>query len=251
LHFVLCDAAQVTMATVPALKHLLQKTLHLCNERHIPTCLAYGTLLGFRRNGKIIPHDDDVDLVVHEKYRAQLEALSRDLCDATKGGAKSDLLMIPRPDMIKIEYYDRATGTRVHGDIFYYSERTVSGRKVAHIAVEDDEFAWQVMHPLRPVVMYGQSTCIPNDTDVWLREQYGANYMTPIKKDKGRSSTLHYLKLRLKTPLQSVSMLYKQYSFRHPVLVNGSIGVVALVIAAILAGLVWRKARPLQKAIKA
>lgn len=212
-----------------SLKHLLSETLSQCNSHNIPTCLGYGTLLGFIRDGKIIPYDDDIDLLVHRKYRTALEKLSMELKKT-----KSALRMFPRKNMIRLVYDDPITMQVVCGDIFYYNKKDSEIGPVAMVTQENESFPWKYMSPLKPVNMYGVATNIPNNTHEWLQLQYGKDYMTPMQSNKGRMSTAYHIKQGLRHPLECISLYWKQYSLKYPHL-GKTVLVVCILIASIVA----------------
>jgi len=210
------------------LKNLLIETLEQCNSRNIPTCLGYGTLLGFIRNGKIIAYDDDIDILVHRKYRFKLEKVSRELKQT-----KSALRMFPRKNMIRLVYRDPATRQVVCGDIFYYNKQDSESGPVALITQENESFPWNYISPIKTANMYGINTNIPNDSHAWLELQYGQDYMTPKKSNKGRMSTMYHIKQGLRHPLECISLYWKQYCLKYPHLGISMIAVIICVAIAI------------------
>jgi hypothetical protein len=72
-------AAEEQAALTANITLILQKTIDLFNKHNIEYWLAYGTLLGYRRDGAVIPHDDDADMCANGVQFTKILAL-RDEC---------------------------------------------------------------------------------------------------------------------------------------------------------------------------
>jgi len=198
---------------IRSLKHLLQESLKVLREHDVPTCLAYGTLLGKVRNGKIIPHDDDIDVLIDVSKRDTVERIGRTLRETG-----SNLYMVPRKNMVRLIYKDPKNGKIVRGDIFYYKRAIHTGTKCIYVFQEDSYFPYAQMFPMIQTTMYGQTCYIPGDPHAWLKLQYGPDYMTPMDY-KGRASLWTYAKLACKHPWEKLTtqihelwLLYPQHS---------------------------------------
>lgn len=49
------------------LKYLLEKLVFICNEHNVKIIIMHGTLIGYHFNKKILPYDDDIDVVILEE----------------------------------------------------------------------------------------------------------------------------------------------------------------------------------------
>lgn len=198
-----------------SLERLLVETLRGCHAYGIPTCLAYGTLLAHVRNQVIIPRDDDIDLLVHERHRDRVEEWAKAV-NKVKNGA---LRLVPRKNMVRLIYRDPMSPRIVRGDIFYFCRRidpTCPRKRVAFVFQENNSFPWDAMWPLHPVTVCGIPTHVPHNAGAWLTTQYGPTYMTPCKGAKGRFSLWTYVKLGFHRPGERVATLWHEFRLLFP-----------------------------------
>lgn len=185
---------------------LLERCLIVCanlfNEHNMEASIFYGTLLGFYREKKVIPYDNDIDFIMDESHFDKVKALAKYL--KTK---KHDLQMIIRSEkgqLIKLIYRCPETGKKVKGDIFLFQREYTKKGSQAYITYEKHSFQWEHIVPFKRDVMYGVSIWVPQNIPKVLETQYGPNYMIPNPHSKGRYSVWNYVKETLMHPYQAV-----------------------------------------------
>jgi hypothetical protein len=228
-----------------SLQRLLVETLRGCNAYNIPTCIAYGTLLAHARNQVIIPHDDDIDILVHERHRERVEAWAKAV-NKVKNGA---LRLVPRKRMVRLIYRDPMSPRIVRGDIFYFCRRSdpaCPDKRVAFVYQENNSFPWESMWPLLPVTVCGVATHVPQNVSLWLTTQYGPTYMTPQKGAKGRFSLWTYVKLGCRRPGERIATLWHEFRLLFPreaMLTAGGIVPLLVVVLACCLYIGWLRRR--------
>ena len=58
------------------LKNLLKQTVNIFKKVDIPCIIMHGSLIGWYFGKKILPWDDDIDIVILEEYREKLKTLN-------------------------------------------------------------------------------------------------------------------------------------------------------------------------------
>ena len=79
-----CQTNDITFKLPECQKHILKMLdnfLRFCNDYNISVFLLWGTLLGAKRNGKIIPWDDDIDLGISPEDFNRLLSLKDKISD--------------------------------------------------------------------------------------------------------------------------------------------------------------------------
>ena len=127
--------------------------------------LAYGTLLGAVREHDFISHDEDIDLMVDEKYREKFFNL---LPELRKIGF--EVCRYDRRSLLSIikdgEYID-----------FYFFKPWRKGLYNSGGAVVLEEFVKETA----PFEFKGEKYLAPKDYEKYLLSIYGPNWRTPIK----------------------------------------------------------------------
>jgi phosphorylcholine metabolism protein LicD len=239
------------------LERLLCFVLDVCHSAQIPVCLAYGTLLGYIRNRRIIPYDDDIDLLAHISYRSKLEQLARTI----NTNKHCPLRMMCGRTMVRLYWREKnkvtqdahhATYSVVSGDIFYYDWRDqhhktvplVTDAHLAYVFVDRISFPVASMWPYRNATMYNKSCWVPHDLHTWLTQYYGDDYMTP-KKQKPSGVMWNYAKSACDHPVDWCKRNVSYARMLHPrtcqVIQNVAIGY--LVAALIWMIMIVRKKR--------
>jgi phosphorylcholine metabolism protein LicD len=154
-----------------------------CRKEADAYWLDYGTLLGYRRHGTLLPGDDDLDFGVMVSDGTSLQ----------KTMEAEGMVLVKQVRVegaISLEQY-RYRGLRF--DLFYY--RQVGEKIVTHL--------WLPNHYMMPqphayktgqaslsettfesfetkeIEFYGCLFCIPEDTDAYLQQHYGEDFMVP------------------------------------------------------------------------
>lgn len=136
-------------------------------------CLGFGSVLGAVRDRDMIPHDDDMDVIV---------AFERDENTPTISVA------LNRISTILIE-----AGFSVHGDHPTHRNVNRDGGTAVDVFValiEEGRVAWypssrqglriEEVFPPQPVSILGVSTLIPREAEKYLDVTYGSDWRTPI-----------------------------------------------------------------------
>ena len=132
--------------------------------------LVYGTLLGYYREGRLLPNDRDVDLGAHEREYPRIWAARNAL-------------------PLECQMYD--TSHKHHGpklyvshngykaDIYFFKDadgRLQSYEKSRNLG-DMASFPRRFVYPLRPAVFLGEHTMVPNDPEAYLAHTY--HYIGP------------------------------------------------------------------------
>jgi hypothetical protein len=167
------------------IERLLGVVLDVFAEHDIPHFLAYGTLLGWRRERRVIAHDDDADLVLCESLHARLLGM-RDVFAARGLYLTSYTQNVRRIMQIRDHPHQRTVDKDECGfiDVYFTEPRLDTNRVVDH---------WNFwvyrasdVYPLRETTMLGRRTFVPRRHDALLRVLYGADFMTPVAGRKFR-----------------------------------------------------------------
>jgi hypothetical protein len=150
----------------------------------IPYFIFYGTLLGYVREGSIIVGDDDIDLFVEDRYKAEI-------FDVFQG---SELQMRRRQKRFQTPHF--AQGLRRFEDEptfvdFYLYENNED----AAFIIDRWNFAGQwrnretdvhipksLIYPCRPATMQGIPITIPANPEACCEFLYGPDWKTPRAK---------------------------------------------------------------------
>lgn len=150
----------------------------ILGDAGFPSVLSYGTLLGARRDGQFIAHDDDVDMLYLLPVETENEAVSRvkELSDHFIGlgyGVKNHL-----PHGLNLHIIDKTANIAV--DVFPCwvtdSEVTLHMEKMRLRQVPAD-----IMFPASELTFYGRKFPVPRNTDEFLRQRYGENWRVPLQ----------------------------------------------------------------------
>jgi len=146
-------------------------------ESGLTPLLAYGTLLGARRNGKVMDHDDDFDLMVI------LDAPSYEAFDHRR----SDLLDKLRGKGWKI--WENGKNKNSHlgrNDLEGHLDLFCAWRHDDVVETHMERMAWRGV-PARyfrwttSIELEGQMYPAPGETDEFLHDRYGADWKVPDK----------------------------------------------------------------------
>jgi len=134
-------------------------------------CFGFGAALSVVRDGDLIPHDDDLDLIIG--------------FDPDEAATLPDALKL-------VEQHMRAKGYVVRGNFMAHRHVTVSGKKHVDVFVglfEGDTIAWypgkrgtltrDIMFPTTTRPLLGVDCPLPAQPEVYLERLYGPTWHTP------------------------------------------------------------------------
>jgi cytidyltransferase-like protein len=158
------------------LVYLFPLVHRMLNESGVRYMIMYGTLLGWRRSGTIIPHDNDIDVCVLQSDMVKFEAYcTRD----EQFNSVCHVIRSKRGDLIQVVFRDDGMGIGKH----------TRGMCDVYSFVVEDGYAYDPwnnwcyresdMWPPIAAHMLGVSTYVPAQTDWFLRAFYGRNFLTP------------------------------------------------------------------------
>ncbi|XP_020913134.1 uncharacterized protein LOC110250832 [Exaiptasia diaphana] len=168
---------------------LLKSVVAMMKKRGIQFWLDSGTLLGAYRNGKMIPHDFDIDLSVFGEddlnaAHEVLEAIKPDNYHVRKGHHNPDSVKVCK----KVEIFKEVNGgyncthpSNVSMDIIMYDyadvNRSLIKTEYFGFNLEKNRYKPEWLFPLGKLKFEDMELPVPNDPEAWLTEQYG--YLGP------------------------------------------------------------------------
>lgn len=173
---------------------LLRKLARLLNAHAIPFCLISGTLLGHvRHGGDFIPWDDDMDLLVSPRFVEALNELKEEAVEAPPTTTvlnfrAAQITTVEAGWMYKFSFCDglpigscgsKTTAATQHAYRWPYVDLFVYDEDAATNTIHFFGKSWprDAFFPLQPAVFSGVKVNIPNQPDVFLRANYGSQYM--------------------------------------------------------------------------
>lgn len=151
--------------------HFAHHVLGLLKELSPHVCLGYGAVLAAKRTGRLIPHDDDMDIILYLPRRfasARAEAV---------GYVKQFLneKLVRTGKLYPTHVQTLAPGERLL-DVFV----AVENRGLLDwIPGPEQGFSFKTVFPAVPLELEGISCDVPRDTENYLRSLYGADWRIP------------------------------------------------------------------------
>lgn len=167
-------------------ERLLKSVIKIVEQQQITYWLEGGTLLGIRRENRLLPWDNDLDISVHETEIPKLNSLIQNL---KKEGYR-----------IRTRYFSVTSNEFKKGDLRMMKIRNkrffglVKGKVCLDVFIkysDDQNTYWEIDNktksvPLRfyenfkTISFQDKSYSIPEDTDGYLTYRYG-DWQTPVK----------------------------------------------------------------------
>lgn len=156
-----------------ALYEYLNDFDNICDKNNIMYFAESGTLLGAIRDGKIISHDDDIDVSMFEPDFRKLVHVMKN----------NDKYHIIRPSF-RLYKFCRKDTPGVFIDIFIIQEKNNVFRYKEELHIK----AWPKFYfrkdelfPLKKIKFHNQFIWIPNNPIPYLERSYGKNWKIPVK----------------------------------------------------------------------
>jgi hypothetical protein len=166
----------------------LNALVFIAKRKHVKITLMYGSLIGYYFGGRILPWDDDIDVVVvGEEEILALVSLN--------GWESKDFVFRVNP-----KYSNKTTNDRwnkidarmisKYNGVFIdvtFLWKSKSGD--THFAKDGNRYTNDMLLPLHPVVFYGIDVFVPNEIRKCLTQRYGKRVLhqgVEGFKNKGR-----------------------------------------------------------------
>lgn len=149
------------------MEDLYRKVTKILEDRGIPYSICFGSLLGYHREGGIIPGDNDIDLIVPIKHYLEVLGLFLEMSHFRD---YPNYFMVKDKKGNQLDFYfyteDFNTDTLMFGNVCGYKAR----------------FTRSHFLPFKQGVFLGKKISIPRDPDAICKYIYG-NYMISMPKD--------------------------------------------------------------------
>lgn len=182
----LCFPFDINTPMPKSAVEVMKNGCQILKNLNIEFCLADGTLLGIYRDGRLIPHDTDIDVtVLHPINTLDIERQFKK--HGFKIGRKVTVLgevqqlVFYSPDNV---LFDIIFYSRIGDDVFAFCEKDFYFKHKANHYEKFESYSFS------NYIFY-----IPQYTDVWLEHVYGMNWKTPrsSKPNNWREGENEYL----------------------------------------------------------
>lgn len=191
--------------TKPIDKQIAYENLKLAVEAleklEVPFFLSSGTLLGFYRGGDFIDHDEDIDLGVFiDFYKPEIvkEFNNKGFSlNRTFGAINSGLeySFLRKGVQLDIFFYYKKNNTMWHA--VWYVNKYINFKflkKIGVVRPKLKKLSFPLLESYKQVNYKDLKLPIPNNTEDYLKAQYGENWRIPDRKWDNFKSQKNYIK---------------------------------------------------------
>lgn len=147
----------------------------LGRELDVHCWLAFGSLLGAAREGRVIGHDSDVDLA-YLSHQESVVGLNREMFDITRVLRRHGMRVVNKSGSFVTVMFDAPDGGV--GSIDVYSTFYLSGL-LHETATVRTEVPREAIEPLGTLEFEGRELPVPADPDAMLEVSYGPSWRVP------------------------------------------------------------------------
>ncbi|NNE01904.1 MAG: hypothetical protein HKN52_01960 [Eudoraea sp.] len=167
-------------------EHLLSDVITIFESCHVAYWLEGGTLLGLRREGRLLPWDNDLDISIHESEFSKLSLLTRTL---KKKGYRvrtrvfeKDSAIFKKGDLRMIKIRTKRFFGLVKGNVCLdvFIKYTKDKKTYWEIADKVKNVPSEYYDTFKTIDFKGKSYAIPELTDEYLTYRYN-DWETPVK----------------------------------------------------------------------
>lgn len=153
-------------AKLKALEELFKVTNRFLQDLGVEYWLAYGTLLGYHREERILSHDQDIDFGAHEKEYDRIRGGRHNLPPGFK--MHDTTRKHPGPKLY-------ITYKGWEADIYFYEDMDSHLRCYLASTIQGDlePVPKNYVYPLKEAIFLREKTVIPNQTEAYLLHLYG------------------------------------------------------------------------------
>ena len=160
---------------IPAVMATLSEIMAMLEDMELQPCLAYGTLLGAKRDNAFISHDDDVDILVRLPEEEISEHRARQLRDEILKALPEDQFRIDygQQHNLNIHLYSKKTGVMI--DIFpYWISEGKAYLHMENMTIRGIDAG--IFDGRKSLELYGQALPTPKLIENFLFERYGSGW---------------------------------------------------------------------------
>jgi len=163
--------------TTDVLRSISDKLFPFLDERQVIWWMDSGTLLGAYRNFDLIPHDDDLDIVVLERDYEKIRGIPFPYPLVWKDSLNQGAL--------KGEIVDSTCGLKCDVYVFQEKDDKIGTSPYLWTCKGCNNDFWlpvDVIFPLKRSKFGNVYGNVPNNTEVYLQYMYGDTFQTPDKE---------------------------------------------------------------------
>ena len=157
------------------LRYLLKVFSEYCKRQNIKMVIMHGSLIGYYFNKKILPWDDDIDLIIigEDTYKLQNYNGNDYIIEVnpnSKNRSKNDV-----NNVIDARIISKLNGIFI--DITYFFGKDILCAKDSHC------YKSEFILPLKPAIFENTDVYVPNDIKNCLIQEYGSNVLKNTFKE--------------------------------------------------------------------